>query len=155
MAYNDTPETDWHERSPLTLAMTRDEGKTWQKLVTLAPAPATNPTRNVQGQGRQAQRGVYAPPHRNSSTWSSKSRNNAREQKRRKAELSAFFVAFKPFLQGVYRDFCNEFAHLTGLVPNCAARARPAGKRSGNALPKSAPAPRPRRSPPVAFFSAS
>ena len=39
MAYNDTPETDWHERSPLTLAMTRDEGKTWQNILTLAPAP--------------------------------------------------------------------------------------------------------------------
>ena len=40
MAYNDTPETDWHERSPLTLAMSQDEGKTWQNLVTLAPAPS-------------------------------------------------------------------------------------------------------------------
>ena len=39
MAYNDTPETDWHERSPLTLAFSRDEGLTWQNLITLAPAP--------------------------------------------------------------------------------------------------------------------
>ena len=39
MAYNDTPETDWHERSPLTLAYSRDEGLTWQNLITLAPAP--------------------------------------------------------------------------------------------------------------------
>ena len=39
MAYNDTPETDWHERSPLTLAMSRDEGKTWQNILELASAP--------------------------------------------------------------------------------------------------------------------
>lgn len=39
MAYNDTPETDWHERSPLTLAYSKDEGLTWQNLITLAPAP--------------------------------------------------------------------------------------------------------------------
>lgn len=39
MAYNDTPETDWHERSPLTLACTQDEGATWMNLLELAPAP--------------------------------------------------------------------------------------------------------------------
>jgi photosystem II stability/assembly factor-like uncharacterized protein len=39
MAYNDTPETDWHERSPLTLAYSKDEGQTWANLLTLADAP--------------------------------------------------------------------------------------------------------------------
>lgn len=39
MAYNDTPETDWHERSPLTLAYSKDEGKTWKNLIELAAAP--------------------------------------------------------------------------------------------------------------------
>lgn len=39
MAYNDTPYTDWHERSPLTLAYSKDEGKTWHNLIELASAP--------------------------------------------------------------------------------------------------------------------
>lgn len=39
MAYNDTPQTDWHERSPLTLACSHDEGLTWENVCTLAPAP--------------------------------------------------------------------------------------------------------------------
>lgn len=39
MAYNNTPETDWHERSPLTLACSKDEGKTWENLIDLASAP--------------------------------------------------------------------------------------------------------------------
>ena len=43
MAYNDTPETDWHERSPLTLAYSKDEGKTWTNLIELASAPVRVP----------------------------------------------------------------------------------------------------------------
>ena len=39
MAYNDTPVADWHERSPLTLAYSKDEGKTRDNLLELAPAP--------------------------------------------------------------------------------------------------------------------
>ncbi|MCE5188554.1 MAG: exo-alpha-sialidase [Eubacteriales bacterium] len=39
MAYNDTPETGWHEHSPLTLAMSRDEGSPWENILELAPAP--------------------------------------------------------------------------------------------------------------------
>lgn len=39
MAYNDTPVADWHERSPLTLAYSKDEGATWKNLLELAPAP--------------------------------------------------------------------------------------------------------------------
>ena len=39
MAYNDTPVADWHERSPLSLACSHDEGQTWEKLMDLAPAP--------------------------------------------------------------------------------------------------------------------
>ena len=39
MAYNDTPETDWHERSPLTLAASEDEGRTWYNVIELASAP--------------------------------------------------------------------------------------------------------------------
>lgn len=39
MAYNDTPIADWHERSPLTLAYSKDEGKTWKNLIELACAP--------------------------------------------------------------------------------------------------------------------
>ena len=39
MAYNDTPVADWHERSPLSLAYSADEGKTWEKLLDVAPAP--------------------------------------------------------------------------------------------------------------------
>ena len=39
MAYNDTPVADWHERSPLTLAYSKDEGKTWKNLIELAAAP--------------------------------------------------------------------------------------------------------------------
>ena len=39
MAYNDTPVADWHERSPLTLACSHDEGMTWENLLELAPAP--------------------------------------------------------------------------------------------------------------------
>lgn len=39
MAYNNTPETDWHERSPLTLAYSKDDGLTWENLIELAPAP--------------------------------------------------------------------------------------------------------------------
>ena len=39
MAYNDTPVADWHERSPLTLAYSQDEGRTWRNLIELASAP--------------------------------------------------------------------------------------------------------------------
>lgn len=39
MAYNDTPYADWHERSPLTLAYSKDEGMTWTNLIELAPPP--------------------------------------------------------------------------------------------------------------------
>ena len=39
MAYNDTPVADWHERSPLTLAYSKDEGMTWTNLIELASAP--------------------------------------------------------------------------------------------------------------------
>ena len=39
MAYNNTPVADWHERSPLTLACSHDEGRTWHNLLDLAPAP--------------------------------------------------------------------------------------------------------------------
>ncbi len=39
MAYNDTPVADWHERSPLTLAYSQDEGRTWCNLIELASAP--------------------------------------------------------------------------------------------------------------------
>ena len=35
MAYNDTPFCDWHERSPLSLAYSKDNGKTWTKLIDL------------------------------------------------------------------------------------------------------------------------
>ena len=35
MAYNDTPYCDWHQRSPLSLAYSKDEGKTWTKLLDL------------------------------------------------------------------------------------------------------------------------
>lgn len=54
MAYNDTPQTDWHERSPLTLAYTRDEGKTWKNLCTLAEAPGNKcqPAMCVDREGR-------------------------------------------------------------------------------------------------------
>lgn len=37
--YNNTPVADWHERSPLTLACSKDEGKTWHHLIDLASAP--------------------------------------------------------------------------------------------------------------------
>ena len=30
---------DWHERRPLTLAYSKDEGKTWKNLIELAAAP--------------------------------------------------------------------------------------------------------------------
>lgn len=39
MAYNDTPETDWHERSPLTLACSHDDGLTWENVIQLTPPP--------------------------------------------------------------------------------------------------------------------
>ena len=39
MAYHDTPVAAWHERSPLTLAYSKDEGKTWKNLIELAAAP--------------------------------------------------------------------------------------------------------------------
>lgn len=39
MAYNNTPVADWHERSPLTLAASYDEGESWENLCELAPAP--------------------------------------------------------------------------------------------------------------------
>ena len=35
MAYNDTPYCDWHQRSPLSLAYSKDEGRTWTKLLDL------------------------------------------------------------------------------------------------------------------------
>ena len=39
MAYNNTPVADWHERSPLSLAYSKDEGHTWTHLIDLASAP--------------------------------------------------------------------------------------------------------------------
>ena len=39
MAYNRTTNLDWHERSPLWLAASQDEGQTWENLLELAPAP--------------------------------------------------------------------------------------------------------------------
>ena len=39
MGYNRTTDLDWHERSPLWLAASQDEGETWQDVIELAPAP--------------------------------------------------------------------------------------------------------------------
>ena len=39
MAYNNTTNLDWHERSPLSLATSKDEGLTWKYLIEIAPAP--------------------------------------------------------------------------------------------------------------------
>lgn len=39
MAYDDTANIDWHERSPLWLAASHDEGASWQNLVEIAPSP--------------------------------------------------------------------------------------------------------------------
>ena len=39
MAYDNTRNIDWHERSPLWLACSEDEGETWQNLIELAPVP--------------------------------------------------------------------------------------------------------------------
>jgi len=39
MAYNNTTNLDWHERSPLSLAMSADEGRTWENIIEVAPAP--------------------------------------------------------------------------------------------------------------------
>lgn len=39
MAYNNTTDLDWHERSPLWLAASKDEGQTWENIIELAPAP--------------------------------------------------------------------------------------------------------------------
>jgi predicted neuraminidase len=39
MGYNNTINLDWHERSPLTLAHSKDEGQTWENLIDIAPAP--------------------------------------------------------------------------------------------------------------------
>lgn len=39
MAYNRTTQLDWHERSPLWLAASKDEGMTWENVIELAPAP--------------------------------------------------------------------------------------------------------------------
>ncbi len=39
MAYNNTPIADWHERSPLSLAFSKDEGKHFTHLIDIAPAP--------------------------------------------------------------------------------------------------------------------
>lgn len=54
MAYNDTPVADWHERSPLTLAYSKDEGKTWKNLIELAAAPGNKcqPAMCRDGDGR-------------------------------------------------------------------------------------------------------
>ena len=38
MAYNNTTNLDWHERSPLSLAASPDEGLTWENIVEIAPA---------------------------------------------------------------------------------------------------------------------
>lgn len=37
MAYNNTPVADWHERSPLTLACSHDEGRTCTTSSTQEP----------------------------------------------------------------------------------------------------------------------
>jgi alpha-L-rhamnosidase len=54
MAYNDTPETDWHERSPLALAASQDEGRTWRNLAVVAGAPGNKcqPALCRDGEGR-------------------------------------------------------------------------------------------------------
>lgn len=39
MAYDNTRNLDWHERSPLWLAYSKDEGENWNNLIELAPAP--------------------------------------------------------------------------------------------------------------------
>ena len=71
MAYNDTPETDWHERSPLTLAYSKDEGLTWQNLITLAPAPWQQvPACHVPRRTGPSQRDLYAPAHRHRASCS-------------------------------------------------------------------------------------
>ena len=38
-AYNNTPLADWHNRSPLSLAYSKDEGATWTHLTDLVPGP--------------------------------------------------------------------------------------------------------------------
>ena len=37
MAYNNTQNIDWHDRSPLSLAYSKDWGETWNYLVEIAP----------------------------------------------------------------------------------------------------------------------
>jgi len=39
MAYNNTTMLDWHERSPLWIAVSKDEGIRWENLIEVAPAP--------------------------------------------------------------------------------------------------------------------
>jgi len=39
MAYNRTTHLDWHERSPLWLACSQDEGECWEDLIEIAPGP--------------------------------------------------------------------------------------------------------------------
>jgi hypothetical protein len=39
MGYDFTTNLDWHERSPLWLAASQDEGATWENLVEIAPGP--------------------------------------------------------------------------------------------------------------------
>lgn len=39
MAYNDTRNLDWHERSPLRLAYSEDEGESWSNIAEIAPGP--------------------------------------------------------------------------------------------------------------------
>ncbi len=39
MGYDRTTNLDWHERSPLWLAYSKDEGETWEDLIEIAPGP--------------------------------------------------------------------------------------------------------------------
>ena len=39
MAYNNTTVLDWHERNPLWIAVSHDEGLAWENLIEIAPGP--------------------------------------------------------------------------------------------------------------------
>ena len=62
-AYNDTPVADWHERSPLTLAYSKDEGKTWKNLIELAAAPGNKCQPPCAGTGTPSECGIYEPAY--------------------------------------------------------------------------------------------
>ena len=97
MAYNDTPVADWHERSPLTLACSRDEGRPGRISWSLRPRRATSASPPCAGTGTGGSTWCICTAIRPLNTWSWKSRRERpAEGRARPLKGRALGQAFSP-----------------------------------------------------------